>query len=265
MSRGLPGLRQEGTPKAAMPATLASRRAIRETPGRPTGGATASTAPPLCRHFRLIVAPPSSSPQECICMYCQKNYASAVRRATSGRTASRPCHAPSGNNSRIRPWARSHAGPASVHLRGAVVGDAHQLLAPVGPRPEGHPAAPHQRREVAGQRRLVEDRPPAQVALAEFAGAAEDAQQRVLRRPQAEAAEFVVVEPSHGPRRLPQGVAQARAGRVEFRCVHVECIYMQSASVKGSLPSRDAFCRSLGVGNGEPLWLLLEVRTPEGD
>ena len=46
----------------------------------------------------------------------EKNYDSAVSLATSGKTVSRFCQAPSGSSDCIRSWARSHAGAASCNF-----------------------------------------------------------------------------------------------------------------------------------------------------
>src|SRR5262245_32785914 len=64
----------------------------------------------------------------------------------------------------------------------------------------------------------------------------EVAQQRVLRRSQADAAQFLVVDPADGPRRLPQGIAQARRGRQQVGLrVPIGCICNQLVLGKGLL------------------------------
>jgi hypothetical protein len=66
------------------------------------------------------------------------------------------------------------------------VGQADQLLAPVLPRPGGDPAGGDQGAKVAGQRRLVEGRKPAEIPPAYFPRGAQALQERVLGRAQAD-------------------------------------------------------------------------------
>src|SRR5262249_3314494 len=114
------------------------------------------------------------------------------------------------------------------------LGEADELLAPVLPGADGYPAGGDQGAEVTRRRGLVQRRPAAEVPLPDLTRAAKVAEQRELGRAQAHAAQFLVVEPAHGPGRLSQGVAQARRGdRLVALGFHITCICMQSAVVKG--------------------------------
>src|SRR5258707_14514241 len=84
-------------------------------------------------------------------------------------------------------------------LRHPAGGDLEPLLAAVFPGPDGDPSGVHERTEVAGQRRLVVQRQPGQVPLPDLAGPAEQLEQGVLGRAEADAAQLLVIEPADGP------------------------------------------------------------------
>ena len=131
------------------------------------------------------------------------------------------------------------------------LGDRDQLLAAVVPAADGDPASVHQRAKVARQRRLVKRRQPAQVALPDLPGPREDAEQGILGRAQADAAQLLVVEPADGSRCLTQGVAKAwSGGQVVVLGVHIRCICSESAVVKGRAVDEVPFrvAREVSVG-----------------
>src|SRR5438445_4839417 len=102
------------------------------------------------------------------------------------------------------------------------LGEADELLAPVVPGADGYPAGVDQGAEVTCQRRLVQRRQAAEVSLPDLTRTAKLTEQGVLGRAQADAAQLLVVEPAHGPRRLPQGVAKAGSvHRRKFFNVHL--------------------------------------------
>src|SRR5439155_21574690 len=69
----------------------------------------------------------------------------------------------------------------------------------------------------------------------------QDAEQGILGRAQADAAQFLVVEPADGPGRLTQGVAKARGGgRFVAFGAHIRCKRNESAAVKGLASGRGA-------------------------
>jgi hypothetical protein len=143
----------------------------------------------------------------------------------------RPIHVPCGKRDRRRSWARSHAGRASCSLPGT----------------DGDPAGVNQGAQVAGERRLVQGRQPAESPLAYFSRGTQAPQERVLGRAQADVAQFLVVQPAHRPGRLAQGIAKAGGGgRFVSLVAHTRCICMQSAVVKGVWGSRRAATWSVG-------------------
>ena len=136
-------------------------------------------------------------------------------------------------------------------LSGPGLGDRDQLLAAVVPAADGDPASVHQRAKVTRQRRLVKRRQPAQVALPDLPGPREDAEQGILGRAQADAAQLLVVEPADGSRCLTQGVAKAwGGGQVVMLGAHIRCICSESAVVKGRAVDEVPFrvAREVSVG-----------------
>ena len=106
---------------------------------------------------------------------------------------------------------RSHAGRASANLAVPALVIVTTFLAAVVPATDSDPTRVQQRAKIARQRRFVKRRQPAQVALPDRAGPREDAQQGILGRAQADAAQLLVIEPADRSRRLTQGAAKAGA------------------------------------------------------
>ena len=152
----------------------------------------------------------------------------------------RHCHVPSGISACIRVCARSHAGRASASLALPALVIATSFSRRSSPLRMAIQPASNERAKVARQRRFVERRQPAQVALPDLPGPREDAEQRKLGRAQADAAQFLVVEPADGSRRLTQGAAKAwRGSQVGLLRAHTRCICSESAVVKGRAGARD--------------------------
>src|SRR5271165_3049175 len=232
--------------------TLAAVTRTSTLPSTPRGlGTSTSFRPPYpvkdSARMALIIALSSSSglrgrkpraspaAETCVCIYLGKKSGPGreLRDLREGRHQAPPCPLRQQRlHPRLRPLPR---GPGFFELRHPAGGDREPLLAAVVPGPDGDPAGVHERTEAAGQRRLVVQRQLGQVPLPDFAGPAEQLEQRVLGREEADAAQLLVIEPADGPRRLPQDIAQARGGgRFVSLGSHITCIRRQLAVVKGS-------------------------------
>ncbi len=132
-----------------------------------------------------------------------------------------------------RPWAHSHAGRAlaSWSFPAAVIETSRSRRSfPSRTATQPRSASGGS----AGQRRFVEHGQRPEIPLTQLARTVQQAQQRILGRPQANATQLLVVKPADGSRSPSQVVAKARsAGRGRFRTTHISCIHIQYADVKG--------------------------------
>ena len=155
----------------------------------------------------------------------RKSYMVLANRVSSGRNSIRLDHLPFGKLDRSRPWALSHAGCAFWSLPAPASVRRMNFSRRSSPgRMATQPASMRGRRlrvRVVSSREVIPPRSRWRTSPA----VPQTLHQRVLRRAQAEIAQFLIVKPAHCPRCLAQDVTKAgRGGGCLVLALHIRCI-----------------------------------------